>query len=121
MVSDEAGQIGGMPGRLVDSSMGLQLFTDQAHVLRFTLIITTWRGQLQGLRLAETAKHWFLLLKYASHLPHVLLFAIDNCYPLFPVGVHLLFFFPRFLRTHKSQEGVIRSVSYRDGNNKSQL
>lgn len=76
-------------------------------------------GQLQGLRLAETPKHWFLLLKYILYLPHVLLFTIDNCYPLFPVGVHLLFFFPRFLRTYESQEGVIRSVSY--GNNKSQL
>lgn len=75
--------------------------------------------ELQGLRLAETPKHWFLLLKQALYLPHVLLFAIDNRYPLFPLGVHLLFFFSCFLRTHESQEGIIRSVRYRDGNNKS--
>lgn len=78
-------------------------------------------GQLQGLRLAQTPKDWFLLLSRALYLPHVLLFAIDNCDPLFPVGVHRLFFFPLFLRTHESQEGVIRSVSYRDANSKSQL
>lgn len=68
---------------------------------------------------AETTKHLILRLKYAWYLPHVLLFTIDNCYPLFPVAIHLLFFCPRFLRTHESQEGVIRRVGYMEGNNKS--
>lgn len=38
MVSDEAGQVRGMSWALVDCSMGLQLFTDQPNILRFTLV-----------------------------------------------------------------------------------
>lgn len=100
--------------------MGLQLFTDQGHVFRFTLIITTW-GWAAFKTGCDIKTLFFLILKYNLYPPHVLLFAVDNCHPLFPIGVHLLFFLPPFLCTHESQEGVIRSVSYRDGNNKSQL
>lgn len=38
VVSDEAGQVRGMSWGLVDCSMGLQLFTDQPDILRFTLV-----------------------------------------------------------------------------------
>lgn len=38
VVSDEAGQIRGVSWRLVDRSMGLQLFADQPYILRFTLV-----------------------------------------------------------------------------------
>lgn len=62
-----------------------------------------------------------LLIYYGLYLPHVLLLAIDQCYPLFPVGICLLLFLTRLLHTHESQEGVIRSVSYKGGNNKSLL
>lgn len=47
------------------------------------------------------------------YLPHVVLFAIDDGYLVFFVGVRLQLLLPHCLLTHKAQEGVIRSMSYR--------
>lgn len=51
------------------------------------------------------------------YLPHVVLFAIDDGYLVFLVGARLQpllpCLLPHCLLTHKAQEGVIRSMSYR--------
>lgn len=52
---------------------------------------------------------------WSSYLPHVVLFSIDHRYSVFLVAHWLeLASLPNGPFTHKAQEGIIRSVSWRE-------
>lgn len=118
VVCDEAGQIGGVSRRLVDCGMGLQLLTYHLHILRFTLDarFMSWDQKSFPASFQRAYMDYTLLFR-SLYLPHVVLFAIDNCYPVCPVGLWLQLLLshlrPLCLLAHKAQEGVVRSVSWR--------